>query len=48
MDKSELKRRIAYHDDLYHNKARPEISDEAYDALKKQLEKFEEEDISVP
>lgn len=36
-----LRRQIEHHNELYYRKARPEISDEAYDALVKELERLE-------
>jgi DNA ligase (NAD+) len=37
-----LRREVARHDELYFKKAAPEISDEAYDALKRELRQLEE------
>jgi DNA ligase (NAD+) len=37
-----LRRRIARHDRLYYERARPEISDAEYDALKQELERLEQ------
>ncbi|MDQ8203778.1 NAD-dependent DNA ligase LigA [Pelagicoccus sp. SDUM812003] len=37
---AELRRLIAYHDDLYYRKAKPEISDRDYDLLKLELDEL--------
>ncbi len=42
-----LRRTIAYHDELYYRQAKPEISDYAYDQLKKQLERLEAQQFSL-
>lgn len=42
-----LRKEIAYHDELYYRQARPEISDYAYDQLKKKLECLEAEQSSL-
>lgn len=42
-----LRRTIAYHDELYYRQAKPEISDYAYDMLKKKLERLEAEQCSL-
>ncbi len=39
---SQLEKLISYHQDLYHRKDSPEISDEAYDALLRELREIEE------
>ncbi|MBX9976634.1 MAG: NAD-dependent DNA ligase LigA [Alphaproteobacteria bacterium] len=38
-----LKNKIAYHNDLYHTKDAPEISDQEFDALTQKLKKLEEQ-----
>jgi DNA ligase (NAD+) len=38
----ELRKEIEYHNDLYYNKNNPEISDEEYDALFRELKELEE------
>lgn len=42
-----LRKEIAYHDELYYRQARPEISDYAYDQLKKKLDLLEAEQSSL-
>ena len=36
-----LRKEVAQHDELYYRKAKPEISDEAYDRLKRELADLE-------
>jgi DNA ligase (NAD+) len=42
---ADLRKRIAYHDELYYRQAKSEISDYAYDALKAQLESLEHQTL---
>lgn len=45
---ADLRKRIAYHDELYYRQAKPEISDYAYDALKAQLQSLEHQTLMFP